>query len=80
MSDSTHRRAARNPYSQAAHNKSLAVYLATHNQPVPSSLKRPAQVEDRPSRSDKRQRREHEQTLEVCFPSVAVVLKFSVVI
>lgn len=53
-SESSSQRAARNRYSQAETNKSLANYLAGHNLPVPSSLKRSPQASTYPSRSNKR--------------------------
>ncbi len=64
-SQSTHQllsslRAAHNPYSQANINKSLAVFLASNNLPVPSALKHPSQ-------SNKWWLyREHENNFEVC--------------
>jgi hypothetical protein len=58
---SSRRRAARNPYRQTVINNTLAVFLADHNLPVPDSLKRPAQGEDRRLRSNKRRKHlEHE--------------------
>ena len=64
---SSRRRAARNPYSQTAINNTLAVFLADHNLPVPDSLKRSAQGEDRRSRSNKRRKHaEHENHHDVC--------------
>ena len=59
MSDSTRRpsrRAGRNPYSQAEHNKALANHLSHYNQPVPSTLKRAPQAHPAPSQSSKRRR------------------------
>src|SRR5260370_40431739 len=64
-SQSTHqpsssRRAARNTYSQANINESMAVFLASNNLPIPSAL-------ECPSHSNKRRTyREHENNFEVC--------------
>jgi len=63
---SSRRRAACNPYSQAAHDESLALFLASHNISVPSPLKRPAQGEAHQSQASKQQNHtEHEHNPEV---------------
>jgi len=54
LPSSSQHRAARNPYKQTAINNTLAVFLAEHNLPIPDSLKRAAQGEDRQLRSNKR--------------------------
>jgi len=59
-------RAPPNRYSQADHYDSLALFLAAHNIPVPSILKRPAQEKDSLSRSNKRHKQvEHDNAPEV---------------
>lgn len=72
MSESTsgpsrRQKAPPNPYSQADHYESLALFLAARNLPVPGILKRPAQET---SRSDKRRKHvEHDKIpaeAEVC--------------
>jgi len=75
MPDPTHqpsssRRAARNQYSQAEHNESLANHLARHNQPVPISLRHPPQVDTCPSRSNKRRHIEFEPEANPIVPLV----------
>ena len=74
-SESSSQRAARNRYSQAETNESLANYLAGHNLPVPSSLKRPPQASTCPSRSNKRHHVPlgHDANATVTAPSVCPI-------
>jgi hypothetical protein len=80
MSDraSSSRRAARNPYSQDAHDKSLDAFLATREAIRASrTLKRPIQGD--PSHSNKRQktgRHEHIDITEVCSHHLARISYF----
>ena len=76
---SSRKRAARNPYKQTDINHTLAVFLADRNLHVPDCLKRPAQGENRRSRSNKRGKHVgDENDYDVC--SRFLVSEFSLVI
>ena len=70
---SSSRPSARNPYSQAAINESLAQFLASRDLVVPASLRCPAQGVDLLAHSNKRQKHgESESNSEVrpCCPLI----------
>jgi hypothetical protein len=78
-SNSTHcpsssQQAARNPYSQAATNDSLALFLASCNLPVPILLKRPAECPVEPNRW--RKHGEYQSNSEAC-PRLQIFRLFS---